>query len=127
VTPTDLHRPSSLLSLFAIPLGVSGAAGMWQAMREGRSAPGWPAETLFAVGAGFWLTLSLAYLVTRSRSRGGFTADRTHSVFGSDAAYIPVVGLLISSHYVLYLPAARFVVAAFVAALAYLVAQLVAY
>ncbi|CAN5583473.1 dicarboxylate transporter/tellurite-resistance protein TehA [soil metagenome] len=120
-------RPSSLLSLFAIPLGVAGLAGVWQALRDNDSAPGWPAETFFAISATLWFGLSLTYLVIRGRGRGNFTADRTHSVFGPFAAYLPVVGLLISSHYVQYLPAARVVVALFVAALAYLVAQLVAY
>lgn len=126
-TPASHPLPSDLLSLFAIPLGVSGAAGMWQAVRETRTAPGWPAEALFAVSAAAWLALSVAYLLTRSRTRGGFTVDRTHSVIGPFAAYLPVVGLLVSSHYVQYLPAARYVVAVFVAALAYLIAQLLAH
>ena len=126
-TTSPPPRPSDLLSLFAIPLGVSGAAGMWQAVRETRTAPGWPAEALFAVSAAAWLALSVAYLLTRSRTRGGFTVDRTHSVIGPFAAYLPVVGLLVSSHYVQYLPAARYVVAVFVAALAYLIAQLLAH
>jgi tellurite resistance protein len=126
VTPPR-NEPSGLLTLFAVPLGLSGLAGMWQAMRERRSAPAWPAETLFATSAVFWCTLAVAYLLTRGRQRGGFAVDRTHSVIGPYAAYIPVVGVLISSHYVQYLPAARFVVAAFVAALAYLVAQLLAH
>jgi tellurite resistance protein len=127
VSTDQHHRTRSPLSLYAIPLGVAGLAGLWQALRENRLAPAWPAETLFALATAAWVALTLTYLVTRSRRRGSFTADRTHAVFGPYAAYLPVVGILLSSHYVQYLPAARSVVAAFVAALAYLVAQLLAH
>jgi tellurite resistance protein len=37
--------------------------------------------------------------------KGLFAIDRTHSVIGPYAAYLPVVGVLISPHYVRYLPA----------------------
>jgi tellurite resistance protein len=64
-----------ILGLFAIPLGVAGLGGVWQALRTTLGAPAWPAEALFGVSAGIWIALTAAYLVTGLRRPGRLTAD----------------------------------------------------
>jgi len=68
-----------ILGLFAIPLGVAGLGGVWQALRTTLGAPAWPAEALFGISAGIWIALTAAYLVTGVRRPGRFTADRKHA------------------------------------------------
>jgi len=119
---------SATLGLFAIPLGVAGLGGVWQALRATLSAPAWPAETLFAISTAIWIALTATYVASALRRPGGFTADRTHVIYGPFAAYIPVIGVLISSHYVAYAHAvARAAVIVFVVALAIIAAQLLAH
>jgi tellurite resistance protein len=92
------------------------------------TATAWPAEVLFGLSTALWISLSAAYIVMRLRGSGSFTADRQHPVYGPYTAYIPVIGILDSSHYVQYFRnAARGVVIVLVVALGVLLAQLLTY
>jgi len=117
-----------LLNALVVPLGIAGLGGVWQALRTTVLAPAWPAEALFALSTVMWLVLSAAYFFTRLRGSGSFTADRQHAVYGPYTAYIPVIGILDSSHYVQYVhDAARGIVIVLVVALGVLLAQLLTY
>lgn len=119
---------ADLLSVMAVPLGIAGLGGVWQALGSTLSAPAWPTETLFAVSAGLWFLLSLTYVVRGLRQVGRFAEDRRHPLYGPFAAYIPVIGILIASHYVQFIhDTARVFVIVFVFALAILLAQLLAH
>ncbi|MFF4227520.1 TDT family transporter [Streptomyces sp. NPDC001820] len=118
----------NLLGLFAIPLGFAGLGGVWQALRMTQSAPAWPAELAFGISVAIWLTLTVMYIAGGLRNRGSFTADREHTIYGPFAAYIPVIGILLASHYVQYIHnVARGAVVFFVVALAVVAAQLIAH
>jgi tellurite resistance protein len=119
---------TTILGLFAIPLGIAGLGGVWQALRTTLGAPAWPAEALFGVSTGIWIALTVAYLARGIRRSGSFTADRKHPIYGPFAAYIPIIGILIFSHYEQYLRSpARGAVLVCVAALAVVAAQLLAH
>lgn len=119
---------SALLGVFAIPLGLAGLGGVWQALRTIASAPAWPAEVLFAASTAIWLALTVVYVGRGVRRAGTFTAHRQHAVHGPFAAYLPVIGILLSAHYIPYLhDVARGAVLVFVLALGVLAAQLVAH
>ena len=119
---------SKLLGLFAIPLGIAGLGGVWQSLRTTLAAPAWPTEVLFGLSTAIWLLLTLAYLAHGVRGSGAFTKDREHAIYGPFAAYIPVIGILLSAHYVQYIHnIARTAVVFFVVSLAFLAAQLVAH
>ncbi len=116
------------LNQLAVPLGLAGLAGVWQALRTTVHAPAWPAEVLFAVSGALWLALTAAYLLGGLRRRGSFAEDRRHPVYGPYAGYVPAIGILVAGHYGQYLhDTARVVVAVLVVALGILIAQLVAY
>lgn len=117
-----------ILGLFAIPLGIAGLGGVWQALRTTLAAPAWPAEAFFGVSAGIWIALTAAYLATGIHRSGRFTADRKHAIHGPFTAYIPIIGILIFSHYEEYIRSiARGAVVACVAALLIVAAQLLAH
>jgi tellurite resistance protein len=83
---------------------------------------------LFGLSTVIWLLLTVAYLAGGVRGSGTFAADREHAIYGPFAAYIPVIGILVSAHYVQYIHnVARAAVIVFVVALAFLAAQLVAH
>ena len=118
----------ALLNILVIPLGIAGLGGVWQALRMTVAAPAWPAEVLFGLSTVVWISLSAAYIVMRLKGPGTFAADRQHPVSGPYTAYIPVIGILDSSHYVQYFHnAARGVVIVLVVALGVLLAQLLSY
>jgi tellurite resistance protein len=118
----------ALLNSLVIPLGIAGLGGVWQALRTTAAASAWPAEVLFGLSTAIWISLSAAYVIMRLRGSGSFTADRVHPVYGPYTAYIPVIGILDSSHYVQYFHnAARGVVIVLVVALGVLLAQLLSY
>ena len=122
------NQGTSLLNILVIPLGIAGLGGVWQALRTTVAAPAWPDEVLFGLSTVMWIALSAAYVVVRLRGSGSFAADRQHPVYGPYTAYIPVIGILDSSHYVQYFHnAARGVVIVLVVALSVLLAQLLSY
>lgn len=119
---------ATILGLFAIPLGVAGLGGVWQALRTTVSAPAWPAEICFGISTALWLGLTVAYLASGIRRSGGFTADRKHAIYGPFAAYIPIIGVLLAAHYQEYARTLfRAAVVVFVVALAIIAAQLLAH
>ncbi|GGF37428.1 TDT family transporter [Subtercola lobariae] len=116
------------LNLFAIPLGLSGLGAAWAAAGTLLGAPDWPAQVLFAVATVIWAVFSVIYITLGAFSRGTFRADLTHPGSGPFASYIPVVGIVLATHYGQYIPAAApSIMAAFVAALGIVAAQLFAH
>jgi tellurite resistance protein len=117
-----------LLVVLAVPLGIAGLGGLWQVMRTGLSAPAWPSEVLFAISTTIWLALTIVYLAGGIRNRGSFAGDREHAVYGPFVAYIPVIGILLSAHYVQYVHnVGRTAVVLFILALGIQAAQLLAH
>jgi tellurite resistance protein len=116
---------SRLVGALAVPLGLAGLGGLWQVMRTALSAPAWPAEVVFAISTLIWLALSITYLAGGVRHRGSFRVDREHAVYGPFVAYIPVIGILLSAHYVQYIHnVGRTAVVVFILALSIQAAQL---
>ncbi len=119
-------RGTALLNLMAIPLGLAGFGGVWQALRGTVNAPAWPAEVLFGISTALWIVLFVIYIARGLRRPASFADDREDPLYGPFAAYIPVIGLLIASHYELYIyRTGRVAVIVFVIALGILLAQLV--
>jgi tellurite resistance protein len=115
------------LSLFAIPLGLSGLGGAWSGACLGGVAPRWPEEVLYAAAAIVWLAFSALYLLRGVRRPGTFGMDLRHPAAGPFAAYIPVVGILLTAHYATLVPWIGWLCVVFVAALAIVDAQLFAH
>jgi tellurite resistance protein len=122
------HPPAYDLSLFAIPLGLAGLAGVWQAMRTTASAPAWPSEIFFAFSASAWLAVFAAYGSNRLRDPRPFAPGSREAVYGPFVTYAPVIGILLSFHYMEYIhDAARTAVVVFIVVLVLLAAQLLAH
>ena len=118
----------ALLNVLAIPLGVAGFGGVWQALQSTVGAPSWPAEVLFDLATALWIVLSVLYGIRGVRGSGTFADDRQDALYGPFAAYIPVIGILVAAHYGQYLrDTGRIAVLVFVVALAILLAQLLAH
>jgi tellurite resistance protein len=126
--PRAKRKPTIALALFGMPLGLAGLGGVWAAAHQHLGAPLWPEEVFYGVGTALWLVFTAVYIWRGMWSRGSFTTDRKHPISGPFAAYIPLVGALLSSHYFAYLPGVGTVLTvAFVAAMAIVGAQLVAH
>ncbi|UFS58520.1 SLAC1 family transporter [Subtercola endophyticus] len=123
------RRPRGLgLNLFAVPLGLAGLGGAWTAGATLLGAPTWPSELLFAVAGVIWVVFSVTYIVEGSVRYGAFRADLTHPGIGPFASYIPVVGIVLATHYGQYVPAAApWIMGVLVAALGTVAAQLFAH
>jgi len=107
--PPPLAEPppkprSHPFNLFAIPLGITGLGGAWQAARLTLHAPAWPAEVFYGISAGIWSILLIRYLAKSFRygSKGHFDKELRHPGNGPSASFIPLVGILLSSHYIEY-------------------------
>jgi tellurite resistance protein len=119
---------TTILGLFAIPLSIAGLGGVWQALRTTLTAPAWPIEALFRTSTGIWIALTAAYLASGIRRPRSFTADREHPICRPFAAYIPIIGILIFSHYEQYISTiARDAALVRVIALVIVAAQLLAH
>ena len=119
---------TTLLGLFAIPVGVAGVGGVWQTGRTTLGAPAWPAEIMFGTSTVLWAAFTVTYAVGGLRRAGTFSANRKDAIYGPFAAYIPIVGILLAAHYVQHArTAARAAVVVFVLALALISAQLLAH
>ncbi|MET4097138.1 TDT family transporter [Arthrobacter sp. UYCu712] len=136
LTPTSQGRalsPATLsgmpaLSRFGIPLGLAGLGGGWSAARSSLGSPMWPEEILYVAASSLWLVLTAVYVFRGLRRRGAFRADLRHELAGPFASFIPLVGILLSSHYSQYLPPwGAWLCTAFIAALAIVAAQLLAH
>ena len=116
------------LGLFGIPLGLGGLGAGWSAAETLLGAPFWIQEVLYGTAGLIWLALTSAYLLQGLRRRGAFTADRRHPASGPFASLIPLVGIVLSTHYTGYLPSGGvWLVVAFVAALAVVSVQILAH
>ena len=116
------------LSRFAIPLGLAGLGGGWSAARSSLGSPTWPEEILFGAASSLWLILTAVYVFRGLRRKGAFRADLRDEVAGPFVAIIPLVGILLSSHYSQYLPPwGAWLCIGFIAALAIVAAQLLAH
>jgi len=122
------RKPTIALALFGMPLGLASTGAAWAAARQYLGAPLWVEEVFFGASTALWAIFTVVYLWRGIRLRGSFTTDRKHPIFGPFAAYIPLVGALLSAHYAAYLPGiGTWLTLAFVAALAVVGAQLVAH
>lgn len=116
------------LSRFGIPLGLAGLGGGWSAARSSLGSPMWPEEILYGAASALWLILTAVYVFRGLRRKGAFRADLRHEVAGPFASFIPLVGILLSSHYSQYLPPwGAWLCVGFIAALAIVAAQLLAH
>jgi len=116
------------LSRFGVPLGLAGLGGAWSAARSSLESPQWPEETLYGAATALWLALTVLYVVRGLRRKGTFRSDLKHEVAGPFASFIPLVGILLSSHYSQYLPPwCDWLCVAFIAALAIVATQLLAH
>jgi tellurite resistance protein len=86
------------LDLFAIPLGLAALGGTWTSARIAVDAPSIVVEVLFGVAAATWTIMTILYFFQLVRSRRGL-ADLRHPRLGPFAAYIPVIGILLATHY----------------------------
>jgi tellurite resistance protein len=91
------------LDLFGMPLGVAGLAGCWAAAESALALPAWPAEALFAASTALWGVLTVLYLIQGIRTTGTFQGHLRHPFSGPLAAYPPLIGILLASHYSTYL------------------------
>ncbi|MET1156559.1 TDT family transporter [Arthrobacter sp.] len=123
-TASGMHE----LSRFGIPLGLAGLGGGWSAARSSLGSPVWPEEILYGAATAVWLVLTVLYVFRGLRQKGTFRADLKHEVAGPFASFIPLVGILLSSHYSQYLPPwGAWLCGVFIAALAIVAAQLLAH
>ncbi len=122
------RKPTPSLALFGMPLGLASTGAAWAAARQYLGAPLWVEEVLFGASTLLWATFTVVYLWRGIRLRGSFTSDRKHPVAGPFAAYIPLIGALLASHYTVYIPVVgTWLTVLFIAALAVVGAQLVAH
>ncbi|MEW1778391.1 TDT family transporter [Streptomyces sp. NPDC086777] len=131
MSKTATARPAYRVSLnyFAIPLGLAGLGGAWTAAPTALNAPEWVDGVLFSVSGVCWLAFTVVYVGERVRDRGAFRADREHPVDGASAAFLPVVGILLTMHFEQYVSfdAARMICWLLVFALSVVAGQLFAH
>jgi tellurite resistance protein len=121
-SPRSTGRASSGL---AIPFGTAGVGGIWQELTTLRMAPRWPAEVAFGVCTTLWLTFGAIYAVAVLRHLKTKDEVGNSPVHNPSVVYIPLVGVLLSAHYIEYLhDVARALVVVFVMALGVLAIQL---
>jgi tellurite resistance protein len=116
------------LSRFGIPLGLAGLGSGWSAAGSSLGSPMWPEEILYGAASSLWLILTALYVFRGLRRKGTFRVDLRDEMAGPFVAIIPLVGILLSSHYSQYLPPwGAWLCMAFIAALAIVAAQLLAH
>ncbi|MCU1514418.1 MAG: family transporter [Microbacteriaceae bacterium] len=115
------------LGLFGMTLGLAGLAGGWVGAIQLLGAPRWPAELLYGLSAALWLIFSIVYFVRALSVPGRFRADFREPATAPFTAFIPVVGILLVSHYAQYFPVVgEWVTVAFVIVLLVLIGYLMA-
>jgi len=128
VEPPNVEPGMHELSRFGVPLGLAGLGGGWSAARGALGSPMWPEEILYGTATALWLVLTVTYVFRGLRRKGTFRSDLKHEVAGPFASFIPLIGILLSSHYSQYLPPwGAGLCGAFIAALAIVAAQLLAH
>ena len=95
-------RKAISLSLFAMPVGVTGFGAVWSTTFVELGAPEWPDEVLYGVAATMWLAFTSLYLIAGIRGRVVFSGDLKHPLAGPFAAYLPLAAILLSAHYSQY-------------------------
>lgn len=116
------------LNLFGMPLGVAALGGGWTIATPALAAPSWPTEVLYGASATLWAIFTVVYVVNGIRARGRFRADLRHPLSGPFAAYIPMVAILLCTHYSQYdFRVFAWICAAAVAALLIVASQLIAH
>jgi tellurite resistance protein len=108
------------ISHFSIPLGLAGLGGAWSAAAQLLGASAVPAELAYAAALVLWTAFIFAYVVSTVRNESdSFHLDLRHPLTDPLTAYIPVIAILLITHYAAELGApARWLCYAAVAALA---------
>jgi tellurite resistance protein len=128
VATPDFEGKLVTLNLFGMPLGLAGIGGCWAVAATDLAAPRWPAEAFFGLSAVLWLILSALYVTFGLRRSGTFEADLKHPLSGPFAAYLPLIAILLSTHYSEFdAEAGRWVCVASVVLLGVVAARLVAH
>lgn len=101
MTTTLVKAPSWALpiSLFSVPLGLAGLGGAWTAAAGLLGAPAWPAAVAFGAATLVFAVFTLTYLAGTFRPGAGFHLDLRHPLLGPLTAYLPVIAVLLISHY----------------------------
>ena len=99
VEPLNAEPGMHELSRFGVPLGLAGLGGAWSAARSSLGSPIWPEEILYGTATALWLVLTVTYVFRGLRRKGTFRSDLKHEVAGPFASFIPLIGILLSSHY----------------------------
>jgi tellurite resistance protein len=96
---TAVTRTRIVLGRYAIALGFAGLGGVWTEAQSTVNAS--PLVGLCLVVAAFivWLWLTVRYVVGLIRSPGALAADLDHETTGPSVAYLPVVAILITTHF----------------------------
>jgi tellurite resistance protein len=102
------RRPFSPVGFahFSVPLGLCGLAGAWTAASDTIGAPTWVEDILWTVAALIWVVLIALYAVRRLRGPERVSSDLRHPVSGPFAANIPVIGVLLTTHFGRFVPVA---------------------
>jgi tellurite resistance protein len=100
-TPARRTKPL-VLALYAIPLGLAGLGGAWAAADSLLGAPSWPDEVMYGLSSALWLPFTTIYLWQGIWDGGSFVGDLRHPATGPFTSFIPLVGILLSSHYSQY-------------------------
>ncbi|AYG04045.1 TDT family transporter [Gryllotalpicola protaetiae] len=88
---------------FGVPLGVAGLAGAWTAAQGALNASAWVPDGLWTIAGLLWLIFGALYIGRRLRTPGWFRADLHHPVLGPFAAYLPLIAVLLMTHFGQYL------------------------
>jgi tellurite resistance protein len=98
-TARPVHsRPRLTIDLFSMPLGVAALGTSWTVLAPAVPAAMIVADILEAAAAIAWAVMTVVYIAHLIRDRHGL-ADLRHPVVGPLAAYIPVIGIIIATHY----------------------------
>lgn len=95
-------RARPTFNLFAIAFGLAGLGGALDALRESVPLVRPAGAVAWVCALAVWLALVISYAV-HSRLGRTLLADLRHPVIGPFAALVPVVGLMLVSHFSSYL------------------------
>ncbi|MCU1475546.1 MAG: transporter [Subtercola sp.] len=90
------------MNTLAIAFGLAGLAGTWTAASGELGLPPIIAEVFWLVATVSWVWLIVAHLVRGARSAETLASQLRHPAQGPIAALVPVVGMLIGDHLLVY-------------------------